>query len=147
MYVCVCVSTAPGVCALGWVKSREHISLLVILCIIVYVTNKVHLSLIIIIIIIKYQYSCFYINVSLQMYKTDLRSGKICWLMGSLKLPTSSESLKSRNKASFTEITSLWQFDTQLNVILNLSFSAQPVLYPYSSVIHITTAFYNQINS
>ncbi len=27
-------------CALGWVKCREHISLLVILCIIVYVTNK-----------------------------------------------------------------------------------------------------------
>ncbi len=38
--VCVCVSTAPGVGALGWVKYREHISLLVILCIIVYVTNK-----------------------------------------------------------------------------------------------------------
>ncbi len=38
--VCVCVSTAPSVCALGWVKYREHISLLVILCIIVYVTNK-----------------------------------------------------------------------------------------------------------
>ncbi len=38
--VCVCMSTAPGVCALGWVKCREHISLLVILCIIVYVTNK-----------------------------------------------------------------------------------------------------------
>ncbi len=33
------MSTAPGVCALGWVKYREHISLLVILCIIVYVTN------------------------------------------------------------------------------------------------------------
>ncbi len=43
--MCVCVSTAPGVCALGWVKCREHISLLVILCIIVYVTNKAHLSL------------------------------------------------------------------------------------------------------
>ncbi len=41
--VCVCVSTAPGVGALGWVKCREHISLLVILCIIVYVTNKAHL--------------------------------------------------------------------------------------------------------
>ncbi len=40
MCVCVCVSTAPGVCALGWVKCREHISLLAILCIIVYVTNK-----------------------------------------------------------------------------------------------------------
>ncbi len=26
---CVCVPTAPGVCALGWVKCREHISLLV----------------------------------------------------------------------------------------------------------------------
>jgi len=38
--------TAPGVCTLGWVKCREHISLLVILCIIVYVTNKDHLSLI-----------------------------------------------------------------------------------------------------
>ncbi len=38
--VCVCVSTAPGVCVLGWVKCREHISLLVILFIIVYVTNK-----------------------------------------------------------------------------------------------------------
>ncbi len=25
----VCVPTAPGVCALGWVKCREHISLLV----------------------------------------------------------------------------------------------------------------------
>ncbi len=37
---------APRVCALGWVKCREHISLLVILCIIVYVTNKAHLSLI-----------------------------------------------------------------------------------------------------
>ncbi len=32
--------TAPGVCALEWVKCREHISLLVILCIIMYVTNK-----------------------------------------------------------------------------------------------------------
>ncbi len=31
--------TAP----LGWVKCREHISLLIILCIIVYVTNKAHL--------------------------------------------------------------------------------------------------------
>ncbi len=38
--VCVCVSTAPGVCALGWVKYREHILLLVILCIIVYVTKN-----------------------------------------------------------------------------------------------------------
>ncbi len=38
--VCVCVSIAPGVCALKWVKYREHISLLVILCIIVYVTKK-----------------------------------------------------------------------------------------------------------
>ncbi len=34
--------TAP----LGWVKCREHISLLIILCIFVYVTNKAHLSLI-----------------------------------------------------------------------------------------------------
>ncbi len=38
--VCVCVSTAPGVCMFGWVKYREHISLLVILCIIVYVTKN-----------------------------------------------------------------------------------------------------------
>ncbi len=34
------MNTAPGVCALGWVKYREHISLLVILRIIVYETNK-----------------------------------------------------------------------------------------------------------
>ncbi len=40
LQVCVCVSTAPSVCALGWVKYREHILLLVILCIIVYVTSK-----------------------------------------------------------------------------------------------------------
>ncbi len=32
--------TAPGVCALGWVKCREHISLLIILCIIVYLCDK-----------------------------------------------------------------------------------------------------------
>ncbi len=38
--------TAPGVCALGWVKCREQISFLIILCIIVYVRNKAHLSLI-----------------------------------------------------------------------------------------------------
>ncbi len=37
--------TAPSVGAVGWVKSREHISLLVILRIVVYVTNKAHLSL------------------------------------------------------------------------------------------------------
>ncbi len=42
--------TAPS--ALGWVKCREHISLLIILCIIVYVTNKAHLSLICIICIL-----------------------------------------------------------------------------------------------
>ncbi len=34
------MSTAPSVCALGWVKYREHISLLIILCIIVHMTNK-----------------------------------------------------------------------------------------------------------
>ncbi len=39
-------SCTMQVCALGWVKCREHISLLVILCIIVYVTNKANLSLI-----------------------------------------------------------------------------------------------------
>ncbi len=38
------------VCTLGWVKCREHISLLIILCIIVYVTNKAHPSLICIVI-------------------------------------------------------------------------------------------------
>ncbi len=47
-----CDGVDPGgggvTCALGWVKCREHISLLVILCIIVYVTNKAHLSLTII---------------------------------------------------------------------------------------------------
>ncbi len=32
--------TAPGVYALGWVKCRAQISLLIILCILVYVTNK-----------------------------------------------------------------------------------------------------------
>ncbi len=36
--------TAPS--TLGWVKCREHISLLIILCIIVYVTNEAHPSLI-----------------------------------------------------------------------------------------------------
>ncbi len=34
------------VCALGWIKCREHIWLLIILCTIVYVTNKAHLGLI-----------------------------------------------------------------------------------------------------
>ncbi len=38
--VCVCVSTAPGVFALGWVKYREHISLLIIHCIICDKKNK-----------------------------------------------------------------------------------------------------------
>ncbi len=38
--VCVCVCLHYCVCVLGWVKYREHISLLVILCIIMYVTNK-----------------------------------------------------------------------------------------------------------
>ncbi len=36
--------TAPGVCALGWVKCRAQMSLLVILCIIVYVTKKINSS-------------------------------------------------------------------------------------------------------
>ncbi len=38
--VCVCVRACVhcrSVCALGWVKYREHISLLIILCIIMYV--------------------------------------------------------------------------------------------------------------
>ncbi len=43
--------TAP----LGWVKCREHISLLIILCIIVYVTNKAHLSLICIKVLIYFK--------------------------------------------------------------------------------------------
>ncbi len=37
---CVCVFTTVCVCVLGWVKYREHISLLVIFCIILYVTKK-----------------------------------------------------------------------------------------------------------
>ncbi len=37
------MSTAPGVCALGWVKYREHISLLIILCIIMYVIKKIYI--------------------------------------------------------------------------------------------------------
>ncbi len=40
--------TAP----LGWVKCREHISLLIILCIIVYVTNTAHLSLILLLLLL-----------------------------------------------------------------------------------------------
>ncbi len=36
----VCLFTTVCVCVLGWVKCREHISLLVILRIIVYVTKK-----------------------------------------------------------------------------------------------------------
>ncbi len=44
--------TAPGVCALGWVKCREHISLLIIICRIVYVTNKAHLSLVCIVFVL-----------------------------------------------------------------------------------------------
>ncbi len=63
--------TAPSVCALGWAKCREHISLLVILCIIVYVTNKVHLSLIIIniyIYIYIYIYMCVCVCVCVYMY-------------------------------------------------------------------------------
>ncbi len=40
------------VCTLGWVKCREHISLLIILCIIVYVTNKAHPSLICIVVVL-----------------------------------------------------------------------------------------------
>ncbi len=43
--------TAP----FGWVKCREHISLLIILCIIVYVTNKAHLSLIFIVLLSRRQ--------------------------------------------------------------------------------------------
>ncbi len=38
--VCVCPLLQVCVCALGWVKCREHISLLIIFCIIVHVTNK-----------------------------------------------------------------------------------------------------------
>ncbi len=41
------------VCTLGWVKCREHISLLIILCIIVYVTNKAHPSLICIVVLLS----------------------------------------------------------------------------------------------
>ncbi len=52
--------TAPSVCALGWVKCREHITLLVILCIIVFVTNKAHLSIIIIIYFFERLCICFF---------------------------------------------------------------------------------------
>ncbi len=38
----------------GWVKCREHISLLIILCILVYVTNKAHQSLICIVLYIVF---------------------------------------------------------------------------------------------
>ncbi len=65
--------TAPGVCALGWVKCREHISLLVILCRIVYVTNKAHLSLIIIIVIILH--SCKVDNILLHLLSCCKTSG------------------------------------------------------------------------
>ncbi len=37
--VCVCVCSLLCVCVLGWVKYREDISLLVIICISVYVTK------------------------------------------------------------------------------------------------------------
>ncbi len=50
--LCVCVHCSRCVCALGWVKYREHISLLVILCIIVYVT----------IFFFKYRLSFFFKN-------------------------------------------------------------------------------------
>ncbi len=53
------LTTAPCVCALGWVKCREHISLLIILCIIVYVTNKTHLSLIFYFCIQR----CYYVSI------------------------------------------------------------------------------------
>ncbi len=41
----------------GWVKCREHISLLIILCILVYVTNKAHLSLICIVLYCTHIYT------------------------------------------------------------------------------------------
>ncbi len=68
-FVCVCVSIATGVCVcvcpllqvcVQWVKYREHISLLVILCIIVYVT--------------KTKYIFFWIRLTklLLFFKTDI---------------------------------------------------------------------------
>ncbi len=62
LYIYVYCSTyiLLQVCALGWVKCREHISLLVILCIIVYVTNKSHLSLNFILLLLLLSESCSY---------------------------------------------------------------------------------------
>ncbi len=41
--VCLCVSTAPSMCALGWVKCRElNFTAGYTLCISMYVTNKKH---------------------------------------------------------------------------------------------------------
>ncbi len=61
------------VCTLGWVKCREHISLLIILCIIVYVTNKAHLSLICIVCTLsmaKTQFIFLLISESLVLFCT-----------------------------------------------------------------------------
>ncbi len=63
--------TAPNVCALGWVKYREHISLLVILCIIVYVTKKKKKTLDILMLIVNisvaddafYKYNVFIVVI------------------------------------------------------------------------------------
>ncbi len=60
--------TAPSVCTLGWVKCREHISLLVILCIIVYVTNKAHLSLICLFFCFGFFYSQIATDLSLSFH-------------------------------------------------------------------------------
>ncbi len=67
--VCVCVCVC--VCALGWVKYRKHISLLVILCIIVYVTNKNNYGK-----MLKYQEKYRYIGRSLVLllHKIQLHS-------------------------------------------------------------------------
>ncbi len=63
--------TAPNVCALGCVKYREHISLLVILCIIVYVTKKQKKTLDILMLIVNisvaddafYKYNVFIVVI------------------------------------------------------------------------------------
>ncbi len=54
---------AQSACTLGWVKCREHISLLIILVIIVYVTNKAHPSLICIVSGLLNEYSDMKITI------------------------------------------------------------------------------------
>ncbi len=55
-----CRTVGSPLLQFGWVKCREHISLLIILCTVVYVTNKAHLSLICIFIAeVEVDFYCF----------------------------------------------------------------------------------------